>query len=65
MPKFLFNKVVGLRPGTLLKRRFWHSYFPVNNVKFLRTPIFIESLMWLLVTLVQKTNFSKSDALDG
>ena len=44
MPEFFFNKVVGLRPGTLLKRRFWHRYFPVNIVKFLRAPIFIESL---------------------
>ena len=43
MPEFLFNKVVGLRPGTLLKRRFWHRYFPVNieiskNTYFHRIP---------------------------
>ena len=32
-----FNKVAGLRPATLLKKRLWHRYFPVNFVKFLRT----------------------------
>ena len=31
VPKFL-------RPATLLKNRLWHSCFPVNFVKFLRTP---------------------------
>ena len=34
---FFFNKVAGLRPATLLKKRAWHSCFPVNFVKFLRT----------------------------
>ena len=33
-----FNKVAGLRPATLLKKRLWHRRFPVNFVKFLRTP---------------------------
>ena len=32
-----FNKVVGLRPVTLLKKSLWHSCFPVNFAKFLRT----------------------------
>ena len=27
-----------LRLATLFKRRLWHGYFPVNFVKFLRTP---------------------------
>ena len=26
------------RPATLLKKRLWHSCFPVNFAKFLRTP---------------------------
>ena len=43
-----FNKVAGLRPATLLKKRLWHRCFPVNFVKFLRTPFFIEHLWWLL-----------------
>ena len=44
---FFFNKVEGLRP--LLKKRLWHSCFPVNLVKFPRTPFFIEPLWWLLL----------------
>ena len=32
-----FNKVAGLRPATLLKKRLWHKCFPVNFAKFLRT----------------------------
>ena len=34
----LFNKVAGLRPATLLKKRLWHRCFPMNFAKFLRTP---------------------------
>ena len=33
-----FNKVVDLRPATLLKKRLWHMCFPVNFAKYLRTP---------------------------
>ena len=33
-----FNKVAGLEPATLFKKRLWHRCFPVNFVKFLRTP---------------------------
>ena len=29
-----FNKVAGLRPATLLKKRLWHSCFHVNFAKF-------------------------------
>ena len=36
-----FNKVAGLRAGTLLKNRPWHSCFPVDFVELLRTPFFI------------------------
>ena len=39
-----FNKVAGLRPATLLKKRLWHRCFPVNFVEFLRTPFFIKHL---------------------
>ena len=37
-----FNKVAGLKPATLLKKRLWHRFFPVNFTKFLRTPFLIE-----------------------
>ena len=33
-----FNKVAGLRPATLLKKRLRHRCFPVDFPKFLRTP---------------------------
>ena len=33
----LFNKVAGVRPAILLKKRLWHRCFPVNFTKFLRT----------------------------
>ena len=46
-----FNKVAGLRPATLLKKRPWHRCFPVNLAKFLRTPFFTEHFRWLLLAL--------------
>ena len=39
---FFFNKVAGLGPATLLKKRLWHRCFPVNFAKFLRTPFLTE-----------------------
>ena len=47
---FFLNKVADLRPATLLKKWFWHWYFPRNFAKFLRTPFFTEQLWWLLLT---------------
>ena len=32
------NKVAGLRPATLLKRRLWHKCFAMNFVECLTTP---------------------------
>ena len=46
-----FNKVAGLRPATLLKKRLWHSCFPVNFAKFLRTPILQNSPGRLLLCI--------------
>ena len=31
-----FNKIAGLTPATLLKKKLWHRYFPVNFAKFLK-----------------------------
>ena len=42
------NKVSGLRLATLFIKRLWHKCFPVNFVKFLRTPFYTERLWWLL-----------------
>ena len=35
--------------ATLLIKRLWHRWFPMNFVKFLRTPFFIKHLRWLLL----------------
>ena len=43
------NKLASLRPATLLKKRLWHRCVPMNFVKFLGTPFFIEKLRWLLL----------------
>ena len=44
-----FNKVAGLRPATLLKKRLWQRYFLLKFEKFLRTPFLTEHLRWLLL----------------
>ena len=45
-----FNKVASScrHEATLLKKRFWHAYFPVNFEKFLRRP-FLQNTEWLLL----------------
>ena len=45
MPESLFNKVAGLRPGTLLKKTLWHTCFLANFEKFLRTTFLSEHLL--------------------
>ena len=45
--KLFFNKVTDLRPATLFKKGLWHSCFPVNFAKFLRTPD--GDCFWLLL----------------
>ena len=47
-----FNKIAGLRPATLLTKKPWHRCFSVNFATFLRTPIFLEHLRWLLLIVV-------------
>ena len=44
-----FDKVAGLLPATLLKKRLWHRYFPVKFAKFPRISFLIEHLWWLLL----------------
>ena len=44
-----FNKVTGLRPESLLKKRLSHRCFPVNFAKILRTYFLTEHLRWLLL----------------
>ena len=40
VPGSLLNKVGGLRYATLIKKGLWHSYFPVNFLKLIRTPLY-------------------------
>ena len=47
-----FNKIAGLRPATLLKKRPCHRFFLVNFAKFLITSFFIEHMWWLLLEWV-------------
>ena len=49
------NEVAGLRSATLLKKRLWHSCFPVNFTKFLKTP-FSEHL-WTAASTSRKLLF--------
>ena len=41
-----FNKVAGLRPATLLKKRLWHRCFSVNFAKFLFKIIRVITVWW-------------------
>ena len=57
------NKISGLRPATLLKKKLWHKGFPVNFMKFLRTPFFIEHLLvgaYLFLQCMQYQNMTPS-----
>ena len=47
------NKVAGLRPVTLSKKRLWHRCFPVNFAKFLRAPFLQNTFGRLLRSFIQ------------
>ena len=55
MQESVFNKVAGLRPATLLRKRLWHICFPANFAKFLRTPLVAASVF----KSFRKASFSK------
>ena len=44
MPATLLRKRLA-QTATLLRKRLWHGCFPVNFVKFLRTPYFYKTLL--------------------
>ena len=50
----ILNKVAGLKPAALLKKRLQHKCFPVNVAKFLRTPFYRtpSGYCFLLVTIL-------------
>ena len=57
-----FNKVAGLRPATLLKKRHWHKCFPVNfeeifwSIFFYRTPPMAASVIFNIYLHVYNEN---------
>ena len=55
-----FNKVAGMRPTSLLKKKLCYGSFPVNFAKFLRTLFIIEHL-WSL--LLDDKGYVKKDSL--
>ena len=57
MPRVSFSiklQVVGLRSATWLKKRLWHRCFPVNFMKFFRTP-FAQNTSWRLLLVYDNT----------
>ena len=52
-----FNKVAGLRPAFLLKKRLWLRCFPMNSVKFLRTPFLQYTSGRLLLQVLKMGSF--------
>ena len=57
------NKVVGLRPATLLKNRLWYRCFPVNFAKFLKTPLVAASAYFGLFILTEHQTMSRTTIL--
>ena len=54
VPESLFHKSWGLRPGTPLKNRLWHSCFSVTFAKFSRISFLKNTSGWLLLCMCSK-----------
>ena len=54
VPESLFHKSWGLRLGTPLKNRLWHSCFSVTFAKFSRTSFLKNTSGWLLLCMCSK-----------
>ena len=46
--------LIKLQVCNFIRKRLWHRCFPVNFVRFLRTPFFIEHLWWLLIEIANE-----------
>ena len=57
-----FNKVAGLRPATLLKKRLWHKCFPVCFTTFLRT-LLSQNTSWRLLLRAKLKKFVVQDLI--
>ena len=62
MSESIFNKVAGLRPATLSKKRPWHRCFPVNFAKFLRTSFLQNTFGRLLLKKGKTVLFALNDS---
>ena len=59
-----FNKVAGLRPATLFKKRIWQRCFPVNFAKISRTPFSPGDCFYLIsIKLWRKKRSSKNQVI--
>ena len=58
-----FNKVAGLMPAIVLKKRLQYKCLPVNFAKFLRTPFLKEHLRQLLLRFRTAWSFKMLDIL--
>ena len=56
--KFIVKHLCQESLATLLKKRLWHSCFPVNFVKFLRTSFLTEHLRWLLLEFGKNSDYN-------
>ena len=54
-----FHETPMIRSATLLKARLWHRCFPVNFVKFPRTPFLTEQFWWLLLDFLKVCDSKK------
>ena len=65
-PEFLFfNKVVGLKPVTLLEKGLWHIYFSVNFANFSRILFHKEHLWQLLLLMIDLNYWLRQTCLTG
>ena len=67
MRESVFNKVAGLWPTTLLKKRLWHRCFPVNFAQFLRTPFLrntaFDDCFWITIINIVIVNDTHMEEL--
>ena len=59
------NKIAGLRPAILLKKRHWRSCFLVNFCEISKNIFFIEHLWLLLLSFLARSFFFKAMKLDA
>ena len=60
MVESLFNKVAGLQ-GNYIKKRIQHRCFPMNNAKYLRTPILKNICVRLLLVFFKNNSLFSSN----